>query len=672
MIFKDFKQVVQRRFNEMLTTGPIFNVEIDKDEIWELYLASYPEGTNKVFRERAEHDCSACKSFIRNAGGMVNIVDGVFYSIWDLSFDEATEYQIVADALANYVRSKSISNVFLHTEHSIGIDKNREEIDDSVRTWEHLHITLPNHMIARGDQIGPKHAEYRAMYDVVLRSLTEIKPDAIETVKDLIAQNSLYRGAEKANLVATFGKVKNRFDAMGFDQREASLFAWSQVVGPDSFVCKIRNDVIGTLLVDLSEGVELEAAVKSFEDKVSGTNYQRPTALVTPRMRDAAKAKVEELGLLSALDRRYAVLEDINVTNVLFANRDVKKRLGGGGAFDDIPTKSQTSKQFDKTEEITIEKFLKDVLPTATSVEVFLENKHAGNLVSLVAPTDLTAKQLFKWNNPFSWSYAGDVADSIKERVKAAGGNVVGDVCCRLAWFNYDDLDLHMMEPDGTHIFYRDRSPRSTKGQLDVDMNAGSGQTRTPVENIFYPSKSTMKLGTYTLSVNQFQRRETSNPGFEVEIDIMGVVHQFTYDKVVAGDVEVADLNVTANGITVVPKIPSTQTSKDMWGLKTQEFQQVTAIMLSPNFWNGESVGNKHFFFMLNNCENAETARGFYNEFLHGDLTEHRKVMELVGSKARTDQTKDQMSGLGFSSTQRNEVVVRVNGSFTRTLKVIF
>lgn len=39
--------------------------------------------------------------------------------------------------------------------------------------------------------------------------------------------------------------------------------------------------------------------------------------------------------------------------------------------------------QFDGVEEVTIEKFMKDILPTCTSVEAFFESRLAGNLVTM-------------------------------------------------------------------------------------------------------------------------------------------------------------------------------------------------------------------------------------------------------------------------------------------------
>jgi hypothetical protein len=75
---------------------------------------------------------------------------------------------------------------------------------------------------------------------------------------------------------------------------------------------------------------------------------------------------------------------------------------------------------------------------------------------------------------------------------------------------------------------------------------------------------------------------------------------------------------------------------------------------------------------MLDGCENDGIVRGFYNEFLRDELKDHRKVIEMVGAKMHIEHSVDQLSGLGFSSTQRNELLARVKGNFTRTVKVVF
>jgi hypothetical protein len=108
----------------------------------------------------------------------------------------------------------------------------------------------------------------------------------------------------------------------------------------------------------------------------------------------------------------------------------------------------KTAPKADKAIPITIDEFIKTVVPTAESLEAFVENRHLGNFVSLTGSDG--PERLFKWDNNFAWSYDGDVTDSVKQRVKAAGGNVDAKLRVSLSWFNFDDLDIHAITPSGT------------------------------------------------------------------------------------------------------------------------------------------------------------------------------------------------------------------------------
>jgi hypothetical protein len=678
MDFRIFKEAVAKQFNQMKNYD-LFRTQVDKDQLWETYLASFPAGSNPIYRERTEHDCACCKQFIRAIGNVVAIIDDEQVSIWDTKVEDSN-YQVVADALSALVKSRPIENIFLHTERKAGTDKSYEQIMSGVRTWEHFFVNIPcghrgeKNFVVSEVQLGSMLSEARALHDVLYRSLTELTDDAIDTVLELIAQNSLYRGEEHKFAVSSFKDL--RCELKGF-KGSVDNFAWLKSRSIPVSVAKIRNTSIGTLLTNLSEEMELEAAVEAFETIVAPANYKRPSALVTKGMLENAKKKIEELGLISALERRYATLADININDIFFADRQAEKNMNGN-IFDEIANHvaDKKPKNLDKVEEVTIERFISVILPNANSVEIMVENEHIKNLVSLIAPVDPTAGSLFKWSNNFSWSYNGDMADSIKERVKKAGGNVTGDLCCRLAWFNYDDLDFHMKEPGGYEIYFRNRDRTSScGGRLDVDMNAGSGKTREPVENIFYENCSRMKEGVYELQVHNYCKRESDNAGFEVEVDFMGKVQRFVYDRAVRNNEIITVLEFSyskKDGIKVIHSLPSAQVSKNVWGIQTGNFQKVDVIMLSPNYWGGAGVGNKHYFFMINGCKNEGAARGFFNEFLKEELNAHRKVFEIVGSKMKTAESENQLSGLGFSSTQRNSVLCRVNGSFTRVVKITF
>lgn len=667
MNFQVFKNAVAAKFKRM-SARPLFRTGADKDDLWSCYLSSFPEGSNPMYRERTEHDCSCCKSFIRQMGNVVGIDGGKLVSIWDVSLPNEPEYQVVADALSILAKSHPVVDLFLHPERTAGTDKNFEEQASGTVTWHHFFVNIPSDYVMSPYNIPTILGKARSSREVFYRALSEITPSAVETVLELIAQNSLYRGSEHTFVLTAFAKHQRKFLACNETQRKT--YVWSAKDTPDS-VSHIRNSAIGTLLKDLSEDMDLEDAVKRFEAVVAPANYKRPTSLVTPVMLERAKKEVESLGLTSALSRRFATMADITVNNVLFADRAAKEAMTGS-VFDDIaPTAPSKAQSFDKVEEIPIEKFLSEVLPKATGLEVMFENGHANNLFSLIAPEDPTAGSLFKWDSNFSWSYNGNMADSIKERVKAAGGSVEGDLCCRLAWDYTDDLDFHMHEPFD-HIYFNSRRSRSG-GCLDVDANGQDGLMENPVENIFYADKRKMHDGVYSLFVHNYCRR-SDGIGFDVEIDCGGQLFNIHYPKVLRTQkkVEVARIQVTCGKITVNPTLPASAQTKKVWGISTNQFHRVSAVMLSPNHWDDKAVGNKHYFFIVEGCQNDGTARGFFNEFLKSELDKHRKVFELLGSKIKVADAGEQLSGLGFSSTKRNTLVCRVQGKFTRIVKVVF
>ena len=73
---------------------------------------------------------------------------------------------------------------------------------------------------------------------------------------------------------------------------------------------------------------------------------------------------------------------------------------------------------------------------------------------------------------------------------------------------------------------------------------------------------------------------------------------------------------------------------------------------------------------MLEGAQNPEAIRSIHNEFLNDELREHRKVMEVLGSTLKVESTKGQLAGLGFNSTVRDEVILRLGGSHKRVIKV--
>jgi len=307
-----------------------------------------------------------------------------------------------------------------------------------------------------------------------------------------------------------------------------------------------------------------------------------------------------------------------------------------------------------------VEAFLRDVMPRASAAELLLGNSLRKNLVAITAPVHADAEPLFRWGNGFAWSYAGNVTDSIREKVKRAGGNVQADIRVSLAWHNLDDLDLHAVTPEGRHIHYANKA-----GILDVDMNAFGPMSREPVENLAFMRP---RDGVYRISVNQFNRRETKDVGFTLEIENAARVEELTWDRAVSGTIEAAQITVVNGIVTSInanPELKRRGISQQAWGLSTETFVPISTVMLSPNHW-GTAHGNKHYLFMLDGCRADEPVRGIYNEFLRPDLERHRKVFEVLGNRTKCPPAEEQLSGVGFSDTVRETATIRVSGSKLR------
>lgn len=681
--WSNFLNKLSERLNKMLdyvekNNSTLYETDIDKDELWEVYLSSFPEGTNKMYRKRREYDCGHCRNFIKTIGGAVTIVDGKIHTIWEIDTDDVV-FQPVVDALRTYVESKPIKDIWRHFTNTVGVKSTNEYTEDKqIIKWTHMYTPIPERLLERKSDIPTAKAKVRDRKNVFKRSLDEITEEAVDTVLELIASNTLYRGQEWERVLKDFRKYQREYN--GLSDEEKDTYTWTKAMTIGDVIGRIRNHSIGTLLVNISEGMDLDNAVKAYENVVAPANYKRPKAIFTKKMLEDAKKTVTDLGYMDSLQRRFARLDDITVNNILFCNRDAAPRIQGGlDIFDEMSKEvAVNSKKFSKVEEISAEKFVSDVLPTAKELEVLFENRHKKNMVSLIAPVNKDAKNMMKWSNPFSWAYSGNMTDSeMKERVKNAGGAVDGVLRFSIQWnagtdWNRDDFDAHCKTPC-QHISFSHMVDHVTRGRLDVDViNPEKG--KPAVENITWADKSEMVDGDYEFFVhNYFHSNGIS--GFTAEIEFDGQIYEFEYDKPLrqGQNVPVATVTLKDGVFTIKKKLPSTTSSREIWGVNTNQFVPVTVMCYSPNYWDEQTgIGHKHYLFMLNGCVNEDTPNGFFNEFLKQELVQHKRVFEALGSKMHVADDPNQLSGIGFSSTKRDDVIVKVKGATERVLKIKF
>ena len=708
----NFNKQIQNRFSEMEKRGKLFRVALTGDQLWEIYLKSFKEEDNPVFRDPASttHNCNLCNNFVRRYGNIVSI--GEDYSI-ETMFDGVTEaeYAPSAEAMSKALKASTVKDVFFETFNELnslpyescsktnsvfrlGVHENvkrytAEEAEkfgvvkpNEIKKFDHMHLNLSKQYVDTTDaSIESIMGEFRSSKEVFKRAMDEIALDTFNLVKDLIIQNSLLDGQTHLHKIEKMIPLKTQYDKVP----EANKDNWCWVNSYKLPFAKFRNELIGVLCSELSQGEELNKACESWNKRVDPVNYMKATAPITKKQIEEAKKFVEENGYTESFNRRFATIDDIKATEIKHINVG-EQTVKGVSMFDSVKATATRHKrsEFDNVEEVTIDKFMSDILPGCSSVEVLLKNSHEGHMVSLTTADNPESKPIFKWPNNYSWTFNGNLAgkSQIKEAVKGAGGKVDGVLRFSMIW-NEDgqdgsDLDAWCLQPDSVRIgfntgYRRDSGGKFTalSGQLDLDNTHPGG--KLAIENIYFKDQSKMRDGVYLFWVNQFSARNSK--GFKAEIEFDGQMFSYEYNRPVSGSVKIAEVTLKDGEFTIKHLLAATEgegVSKEIYGLETNHFHKVNLLCVSPNHWNGSNVGNKHYFFMLENCKTPQSIRSFHNENLIPELITHRKVMEVLGATNVIAPSKKQLSGLGFNATVRDEVIVKLGGSFKRMLKVKF
>lgn len=665
-LFHEFARPVEAKLAQFIELesqgkGILLQSQATRDELRHTYIESFPKAANPIFRERRVYDCNCCLNFVSRAGKALFLhASGELESIWDVA--TSGYYVQVAAKLSALVKRTPIVGSFMATELVAGGKNNIDNHDLSI-TWDHFYTKLPK----RYAYSGPKRSQEEANITTTF-ALTNWDEVTVKTILELAETDTIYRGKSYVP------QLKQALQLIS----DCSAYAFWDIVVNNKSAAHIKNSAIGNLVENYIKSGDLEQSVAKFEVMVAPHNYKRTSALVSPRQLKDARDSVIAAGLESALYRRPATIQDIPAAEVIYslsassvADDPFAQLLG------DVSAKP-TAKELAGVTKLSMEAFVTDILPSTKKVELLYQGKDLHRTVTLTTAVDNQAKPLFAWSSPIAWAYQGDVTDSVKQRVKAAGGNVNAEVRISLAWECRDDLDLHLESPTGSVYFGRKRHTHG-RGQieLDVDMNAGYSQSDTPVENIYMNGLEHCPEGLYEVRVNNYSSNDIKSNQFTVEYEYLGEVKTFTYgqDLRTSQTLSVFSFRVRDGQITEVfdvnKALSTSGISKEVHGIQTQTFVPVEFIMNSPNHWDAEPNGLKHLFFILQGMKTVEPVRGFFNEYLRGDLQPFRKQFEMLGSVTKVvTENQPQLTGLGFNVQQEGSVILRVTGQTVRTYEI--
>lgn len=647
--FDDFANEIMTQFNYMVNSGnPLVKVT-PQVSLFTTYLENIEPDDNPIFRERRYFDGTYDHNFIRRVGNLAMITpDYKLVSLWD--FESHTLFENAREALSNAIHNGQIVDIYLEKERIAGHKPNADNENPSI-IWEHYYVELPDTLVNTRNIDTAKH-EVRDAHDVLKRTVQEVNVEDLQTVIDLIQENNLYRGQEFLSNLKKWVDLKK-----DYDNHQSEEYLWFNAIKFGRSV-GYRSTVIGTLISDLYNGVELESAIKMYESKVAPHNYKRPKSIVTAKMVEDAKETLEQLGFLDSIYRRAAKLTDIPADKILFTSQEQK----AFNVFDDMTKDSKASTKKTKIEdakEMSIQNLLKE-LKNLQKLELLPTNALQANQLVLTEAVNQDAPSPFLWSNTLSWAYINsDTADAVTMRVKNAGGNVDGDVRVSLSWDNKDDLDLSLYKVGSRYkIYFGNRNEFG--GTLDVDANAWSIMSE-PVENIFWHNMHDLKDGKYVVIVNNYQKRTNESQGFKLQFATTEEIVTFTHPH---NDVKHKEFLTfeKSNGSVKLININKELVSQGK-SISSDKFIEIKHVLMSPNTWNKE-IGNKHFILLTEDIEVNEPVRGFFNEQLNSQLTPHRKVTEILGSKLKIQpvefESNDVAKGYGFSETMDTNLILRL------------
>lgn len=384
-----FVQRINNRFAAL--AGPIF--ETSAVGLYETYLQAFADPVARQY-----HTCSCCKQFIERFGHLatVNSAGHLVSAIWDKD-DAPDHYKPAVAAMERLVRRAQITMPFLSSEPMYGTPAST--VRASGHIWTHFAVKPPAARIFRETRLLSAFqlaSAKREEFGTVRQALTEYDATTVAVALRLLKDDQLGNSAAalgQAQFLADLHKA--RADSMNTDNT-----TWAMVAAAPSGLCHPRSSMIATLLDDIRAGKTFEQAQAAWNAKMHPLAYQRPKAPPSAGNIAQAEKLFGALGLAPALQRRIARLDEIAK---LWEPRPVAP-APTGGIFGHLTPKGSTASELGLTAPalaMTLEKFVRTVIPTAEKVEVQLASQV--NFIAITTAVDPDAPQLFQWDHSFAW-----------------------------------------------------------------------------------------------------------------------------------------------------------------------------------------------------------------------------------------------------------------------------
>lgn len=237
------------------------------------------------------------------------------------------------------------------------------------------------------------------------RALSEFTLSQIHSALDLLRADHLTR-SEKF-VVPLEWLMCRHIECRDMTARAANHLLRRAIAEAPEGYCHPRAGVTGSLLEDMAAGMSFSDVKARWEAKMHPLRYQRPQAAPKAGTIAQAEKTFEAMGLARSLERRFARLDEIEVSwtpqqylyNPARRYSDLFSHLAAR-RHDGLPLGLPSST-------MTWAKFMDKILPAAEQLEVYCEN-HMMPFIGLTTAVHDDAPPILKWDrdderNPFAW-----------------------------------------------------------------------------------------------------------------------------------------------------------------------------------------------------------------------------------------------------------------------------
>jgi hypothetical protein len=401
--YDQFEQLILNRSRQ--TGGqPLFTTTIEEGRLWAAYL-------NKLPAERRQHyDCRCCRRFIESYGGLVTITEqgNSIPLLWGSTINTPEFFASAEAALVSLVLGAKVSGVFLSGEKTWGTLENVPGPGSKYvgQRWTHLsgvNTAIYKNPLKTAEQAMAKKRED---YKTLRHGLSEYNISHVQQAVWVLESDALANNDKALGIAKWLLDLYTRLE--GVKGQIYNNLIWLAVATAPPGFCHIRSTLINTMLEDIKEGKSFETIKRKWQEKTHPLQYRRRTTLETGNIEQAEKI-IDKLGTKTALNRRFAKLEDVQ--HWLWRPRTLVQPAAEenkGGVFDHLRKDKKPAKEIELPPQlITFRRFLDEVLPKALEMNVYIPYKQLP-FAAFVTAVDPTAPPIIQWDedekrNPVSW-----------------------------------------------------------------------------------------------------------------------------------------------------------------------------------------------------------------------------------------------------------------------------